>query len=213
MEKVELSPVELMQALGWKKSKVYYWISSGKFETVERVDGQKVVLSADDMNRLKNSNNSEKVETVVENSNNSEEVLKNPDDNVTKNYKNVSKSFNSEAFELFNKSLETIERIHQTALSNFGYTTKLLTDSKSEVQEENLKLSAEIKTVQARLEKSQKVHVWKNIIIFILLLVLICLTGYILISSKISTTEQNSVAQDIKKEQMQPAPAQINIKK
>ena len=213
MEKVELSPVELMQAIGWKKSKVYYWISSGKFETVERVDGQKVVLSADDMNRLKNSNNSEKVETVVENSNNSEEVLKNPDDNVTKNYKNVSKSFNSEAFELFNKSLETIERIHQTALSNFGYTTKLLTDSKSEVQEENLKLSAEIKTVQARLEKSQKVHVWKNIIIFILLLVLICLTGYILISSKISTTEQNSVAQDIKKEQMQPAPAQINIKK
>jgi len=214
MEKLELSPVELMQALNWKKSKVYYWISSGKFETVERVDGQKVVLSADDMNRLKNSNNSEKVETVVENSNNSEEVLKNLDDNVTKNYKNVSKSFNSEAFELFNKSLETIERIHQTALNNFGYTTKLLTDSKSEVQEENLKLSAEIKTVQARLEKSQKVHFWKNIIIFVLLLVLICLTGYILISSKISTTEKSSATESIKKEQMQPAPAQnINIKK
>jgi cobalamin biosynthesis Mg chelatase CobN len=202
MEKFELSPVELMQALGWKKSKVYYWISSGKFETVERVDGQKVVLSADDMNRLKNSNNSEKVETVVENSNNSEEVLKNLEDNVTKNYKNVSKSLNSEAFELFNKSLETIERIHQTALNNFGYTTKLLTDSKSEVQEENLKLSAEVKTVQARLEKSQKVHFWKNIIIFVLLLVLICLTGYVLISSKISTTEQNSATdsqvQDLK---------------
>lgn len=209
MEKFELSPVELMQALGWKKSKVYYWISSGKFETVERVDGQKVVLSADDMNRLKNSNNFEKVETVVENSNNSEEVLKNSDDNITKNYKNVSKSFNSEAFELFNKSLETIERIHQTALNNFGYTTKLLTDSKSEVQEENLKLSAEIKTVQARLEKSQKVHFWKNIIIFGLLLVLICLVGYVLIIPKISTTEQSSVVQDIKKEQMQPAPAPV----
>ena len=55
MEKFELSPVELMQALGWKKSKVYYWISSGKFETVERVDGQKVVISADDMERLKKS--------------------------------------------------------------------------------------------------------------------------------------------------------------
>ena len=194
MEKFELSPVELMQALGWKKSKVYYWISSGKFETVERVDGQKVVLSADDMNRLKNSNNSEKVETVVENSNNSEEVLKNPDDNITKNYKNVSKSFNSEAFELFNKSLETIERIHQTALNNFGYTTKLLTDTKSEVQEENLKLSAEIKTVQARLEKSQKVHFWKNIIIFGLLLVLICLTGYVVISSS-STVRENSTTE------------------
>lgn len=213
MEKVELSPVEVMQALNWKKSKVYYWISSGKFETVERVDGQKVVLSVEDMERLKKSNNSENFETVSENSNNSEEVLNNSDNNVTKNYKNVSKSFNSEAFELFNKSLETIERIHQTALNNFGYTTKLLTDSKSEVQEENLKLSAEVKTVQARLEKSQKVHFWKNIIIFILLLVLICLTGYVLISSN-STVRENRTIESTKKEQVQnPAPAHAIVKK
>lgn len=93
--------------------------------------------------------------------------------------------------------METIERIHQTALNNFGYTTKLLTDSKSEVQEENLKLSAEIKTVQARLEKSQKVHVWKNIIIFVLLLVLICLTGYVLISSN-STVRENRTTEQLK---------------
>lgn len=195
MEKFELSPVELMQALGWKKSKVYYWISSGKFETVERVDGQKVVISAEDMERLKKSNNYENSEKVSENSNNSEEVSKNSDDNVTKNYKNVSKSFNSEAFELFNKSLETIERIHQTALNNFGYTTKLLTDSKSEVQEENIELRAEVKTVQLRLEKSEKIHFWKNLIIIGLIIVLICLTGYVLISSKISTTEQSSVTE------------------
>ena len=209
MEKVELSPVELMQVLNWKKSKVYYWISSGKFETVERVDGQKVVLSVEDMERLKKSNNMENFETVSENSNNFEKVVQNSDNNVTKNYKNVSNSFNSEAFELFNKSLETIERIHQTALNNFGYTTKLLTDSKSEAQEENIELRAEVKTVQARLEKSQKVHFWKNIIIFVLLLVLICLTGYVLISSKISTTEQSSIVQDTKKEQMQAAPAPV----
>lgn len=205
MEKFELSPVELMQALGWKKSKVYYWISSGKFETVERVDGQKVVLSAEDMERLKKSNNYENSEKVSENSNNSEEISKISDDNVTKNYKNVSKSFNSEAFELFNKSLETIERIHQTALNNFGYTTKLLTDSKSEVVEENLELKAEVKTVQLRLEKSEKIHFWKNIIIFGLIIVLICLTGYVLISSKNSnlTTEQNSVTET----QKNPVPA------
>ena len=209
MEKVELSPVELMQALGWKKSKVYYWISSGKFETIERVDGQKVVLSVEDMERLKKSNNTENFENVSENSNNSEKISQNSDFNVTKNYKNVSNNFNSEAFELFNKSLETIERIHQTALNNFGYTTKLLTDSKSEVQEENIELRAEVKTVQARLEKSQKVHVWKNIIIFVLLFVLICLVGYVFYSSTISKTENV----DTKKEQVQPAPAQVNIKK
>lgn len=208
MEKFELSPVELMQALGWKKSKVYYWISSGKFETVERVDGQKVVISADDMERLKKSKNIENFENVSENLNNSEKISQNSDINVTKNYKNVSNNFNSEAFELFNKSLETIERIHQTALSNFGYTTKLLTDSKSEVQEENIELRAEVKTVQARLEKSQKVHIWKNIIIFVLLLVLICLSGYVFYSSTISKTENV----DTKKEQVQTAPAH-NIKK
>lgn len=212
MEKFELSPVELMQALNWKKSKVYYWISSGKFETVERVDGQKVVISADDMERLKKSKNVENFENVSENSNNSKKISQNSDCNVTKNYKNVSNNFNSEAFELFNKSLETIERIHQTALSNFGYTTKLLTDSKSEVQEENIELRAEVKTVQARLEKSQKVHIWKNIIIFVLLLVLICLIGYVLISSN-STIRDNQNVQDTKKEQVQTAPAQVNIKK
>lgn len=202
MEKVELSPVELMQALNWKKSKVYYWISSGKFETVERLDGQKVVISPKDIERLKKSDNSEnfeKFESVSEIPNNSEKIQQNSEQFVTKNYKNVSNSFNSEAFELFNKSLETIERIHQTALNNFGYTTKLLTDGKTEAEQENIELRAEVKTVQARLEKSQKVHIWKNIIIFVLLLVLICLTGFVLISSnQNSTTENNSDVQQVK---------------
>ena len=202
MEKVELSPVELMQALNWKKSKVYYWISSGKFETVERLDGQKVVISPEDIERLKKSDNSEifeKSESVSEIPNNSEKIQQNSEQFVTKNYKNVSNSFNSEAFELFNKSLETIERIHQTALNNFGYTTKLLTDGKTEAEQENLELRAEVKTVQARLEKSQKVHIWKNLIIFVLLLVLICLTGFVLISSnQNSTTENNSAVEELK---------------
>ena len=199
MEKVELSPVELMQALNWKKSKVYYWISSGKFETVERLDGQKVVISPEDIERLKKSDNSEnfeKSESVSEIPNNSEKIQQNSEQFVTKNYKNVSNSFNSEAFELFNKSLETIERIHQTALNNFGYTTKLLTDGKTEAEQENLELRAEVKTVQARLEKSQKFHTWKNIIIFVLLLVLISLIGFVLISSNQNpTTENNSDVQ------------------
>ena len=196
MEKIELSPVELMQALNWKKSKVYYWISQGKFETVERLDGQKVVISPEDMERLKKSEfreNPEIPETNSEIPNNSEKVVQNFGQNVTKNYKTVSNLTNSEAYELFNKSLETIERIHQTALSNFGYTTKLLTDSKSEAQEENLELKAEIKTVQARLEKSQKFHIWKNIIILILFIVVIGLTVFVLISSNHNSDIGNKV--------------------
>lgn len=202
MEKIELSPVELIRVLNWKKSKVYYWISSGKFETVERLDGQKVVISPEDIERLKKSDNSEyfeKSENVSENLNNSEKVVQNYGQNVTKNYKTVSNFSNSEAYELFNKSLETIERIHQSALNNFGYTTKLLTDSQSEAQQENLELRAEVKTVQARLEKSQKFHIWKNIIIFVLLLVLICLSAFVLISSNQtnSAPEQNSVIEEV----------------
>ena len=202
MEKIELSPVELMGVLNWKKSKVYYWISSGKFETVERLDGQKVVISPEDIERLKKSDNSEyfeKSENVSENLNNSEKVLQNYGQNVTKNYKTVSNSLNTETFEFLNRSLETIERIHQSALTNFGYTTKLLTDSQSEAQQENLELRAEVKTVQARLEKSQKIHIWKNIIIFVLLLVLICLSGFVLISSNQtnSAPEQNSVIEEV----------------
>ena len=95
--------------------------------------------------------------------------------------------------------METIQQIHQTALNNFGYTTKLLADSKSETQEENLELRAEVKTVQARLEKSQKFHIWKNIIIFVLLLVLICLSGFVLISSNQNfTTNQSPVVKEVK---------------
>ena len=88
MEKLELSPVELMQALNWKKSKVYYWISSGKFETVERLDGQKVLISAADMERLRKSNSLENFETISENPNNSDKVQSNSEQNITKNYKN-----------------------------------------------------------------------------------------------------------------------------
>lgn len=171
MEKLELSAVELMKMLNWKKSKVYYWIGQGKFETVERLDGQKVVISAEDIQRLKKSENleiPENFETVSEIPNNSENFPNNSERNVTKNYRNVSSLSNSEAYELFNKSLETIERIHQTALNNFGYTTKLLTDSKSEAVNKNLELKAEIKTVSERLKKSENKNNWKNIIILIL---------------------------------------------
>ena len=202
MEKLELSPVELMNTLNWKKSKVYYWISQGKFETVERLDGQKIIISPEDVQRLRKSEVTESFENSETKSEfpiNSEKVSQNPEINVTKNYENVSKNFNSEAFELFNKSLETIERIHQTALNNFGYTTKLLTDGKTEAEQENIELRAEVKTVQARLEKSQKVNGWKNLIIFVLLFVLICLISFVLIS--LNTVQKNPM-------QDEPAPVE-----
>lgn len=209
MEKFELSPVELMQALNWKKSKVYYWISQGKFETVERLDGQKVIISLDDMERLKKSNNSDNFELSESGSeipNNFEKVRQNTGQNITKNYKNVSNNISSETFELLNKSLETIRQIHQSTLNNFGYTTKLLTDGHNALEKENFELKAEIKTVQARLEVSEKTNMeslkkyqtvsyWKNIIIFVLLFVLICLISFILISPNFATLHNGTIQQ------------------
>lgn len=227
MEKFELSPVELMSALNWKKSKVYYWINSGKFETIQRLDGEKVVISAEDMERLKKSDNfekSEKFETVRESSINSNEVRENFNQNVTKNYKNVSNNLKSETFELLNKSLETIQQIHQASLNNFGYTTKLLTDGNNALEKENFELKAEFKTVQARLENSEKEKMEsskkfetrlgrKNLIIFVLLGIIVLLAlgvGILWFSLNTEPQEESKVKIEQPVEVVTPQPAKFS---
>jgi len=156
MEKLELTPVELMSVLGWKKSKVYYWINSGKFETISKMGIQKVVISNDDIETLKKSNGLKQFENVENSSENFEDVQENPNENVTKNYKNVSTSFNLEALELLNNSLETIKQIHQSSIINYGTTVKLLTDGQNSLEKENLELKAEKKSVEESLKQSEK---------------------------------------------------------
>lgn len=179
-EKVELSAVEAMSVLNWKKSKVYYWMNSGKFETVQRIDGDKILLSQADINRLKAKGNFEEVE---ENFENSEKVQENSVQNVTNNYKEVQKNLTSETFEFFNKSLETIKQIHQSSLQNYGYSLKLLTDGQSSLEKENIELKQEKKSVEESLKKSEfefqeklkqfeKVKKEKDIIISILLFII-----------------------------------------
>lgn len=211
MNKLELTPVELMQVLNWKKSKVYYWIKSGKFETVQKFGVDKVLISNEDIERLKSSKyveNSETVQNSSESLNNFEKIQENSELNITKNYENVS---NFEAYELFNKSLETIERIHQTALTNFSYTTKLLTDGKTAAEEEVLRLQAEKKSIEEKLkqvEESQKVlesskqqieesfkksqtnNLWKNITIVFLCIILL-MVGLIAISQFRTLKQEN----------------------
>lgn len=183
MEKLELTPVELMSVLGWKKSKVYYWINSGKFETISKMGIQKVLISADDIESLKKSNDSKQFENFENSSEFSEEVPNVSNSNVTKNYKNVSNSFNSETFELLNNSLETIRQIHQSTIMNYGTTVKLLTDGQSNLEKENLEIKAEKKAVEESLKQSEKEFAenlkkfekknnLKNIIILSLVLIL-----------------------------------------
>lgn len=158
MEKIELSPSEAITALGWKKSKVYYWISTGKFETVERMDGQKIVISTEDFERLKKSNfyeNDENFENLQNSSINFEKFQKNQAQNDTKLYRNESKSFNLEQFEFMQNALETVKQIHQSSLQTYSYNVKLLTDGQNHLEEENLKLKSECKSVEEKLKQSE----------------------------------------------------------
>ena len=164
-EKIELSPLEAMEALNWKRSKIYYWINSKKFETVQRIDGDKIVLTQSEINRLRVKTD---FEPVQNNSENSENVQENSVRNITKNYENVQKSLNSETFEFFNKSLETIKQIHQASLQNYGYSLKLLTDGQTANEKEIIELKQEKKSVEESLKKFEKTNRIKNIVIIIL---------------------------------------------
>jgi hypothetical protein len=158
MEKIELSPSEAISALGWKKSKVYYWISTGKFETVERMDGQKIVLSPEDFERLKKNNfleSEENFENFSNGSTNYEKFQNNQVQNDTKLYRNEAKSFTSEQFEFMQNALETVKQIHQSSLQTYSYNVKLLTDGQNHLEEENLKLKSEYKSVEEKLKQSE----------------------------------------------------------
>ena len=152
-EKVELSPLEAMDVLNWKRSKIYYWINSKKFETVQRIDGEKILLTQAEIDRLKIKKDFEQVQN---NSENFENVQENSNQNITKNYENVQKSLTSETFEFFNKSLETIKQIHQSSLQNYGYSLKLLTDGQTANEQEIIELKQEKKIVEESLKKTEK---------------------------------------------------------
>lgn len=172
-EKVELSAVEAIDVLGWKKSKVYYWINSGKFETVQRVDGQKILLTRSEIIKLRTSND---ISEKFGNFENSEEVQKNSVSNITKNYETEQNETFMETVNLFQNSLNSIEKMQQS----FNFSLKLLTDGQADYKEQYFELKAEKKTIEENLKKSEKINNAKNIIIAILLLLLIIGSSLIL---------------------------------
>ena len=165
-EEIELSAVEAIRVLGWKKSKVYYWINSGKFKTVEKIDGQKIVLTRSEIEKLrKNKDSSENFENLEI----SEEVQESSVSNITKNYKTEQNNTFLETVNLFQNSLNSIEQLQQ----NFNYSLKLLTDGQADYKSQYFELKAEKKTVEENLKKSEKFSNIKNMIIVVLLLLLL----------------------------------------
>lgn len=224
MEELELTPVELMAALNWKKSKVYYWIQTGKFKTVERMGITKVVISQKDFDSLKKFEASEHAPTsqnFQQNFENSDNFQSSNNPNVTNCYENIQKNLYEEQIEFFKSTLETIKQIHITASQNYDNSLKMLTDSQSNLEQEHFKLQAEYKTIQSKLdeteleykkvsenlkqtesekreqfEKFKKVEQSKNFfIIFLIILLLFSLVGFGII---LNNSEKNS--EDIKKD-------------
>lgn len=149
MEKLELSAQELMKALNWKKSKAYYWINSGKFETVERADGIKALLTREDIERYKTLENSEQFEndsnefeTVQISPTNSEIIQDVEFENVSKN---LQSSKNSEV-RILGEAINAL----RFALENSGQQTKLLTDSARITEEKYFELNANYQTLSIK---------------------------------------------------------------
>lgn len=155
MEKLELTASELMSELNWKKSKVYYWINSNKFETIERETGKNVLITREQIERLRSKTVQENFEQFETSSENSKEVQDVPYENVTKHYKNVSNNSELSEKEYFLESLNTIKVMHQTSIQNFNYSMKLLTDGKNELEDQYLELKANNRTMSEKVEQKE----------------------------------------------------------
>lgn len=142
MEKLELTGPELIDKLGWKKSKVYYWMSTGKFETIETPEGLKALLTEKDIEKYRNKPGSKNSQT---NLNQSENFQNNS--NISKNLvqENFNQSKTSEA-EVMLKAIETIRYMFDSQINQ----TKLLVDSEQMTKDEYFELKVEFQTLQNR---------------------------------------------------------------
>lgn len=176
MEKIELTAVELMTALNWKKSKVYYWINSNKFETIERETGTNVLITQEQIDRLKTKTVEESSKQFENSSNNSNLVQENSNQNITKDYETFSNSSNLVDTKFYNEALSTMKEMYQTFVQSQSYNMKLLTDGKSELETEMLELKAENKELSQKVLKSSNSENLKNIVIVVItILLIICL--------------------------------------
>lgn len=173
MGKVELTAAEVMSTLNWKKSKVYYWINSGKFETVERETGTNVLLTDEQIKRLRTETVSESLNGFENSSEISKNVQVNTDQNITKRYETVSNSSNFVDPQFYNDALSTMKEMYQTFVQSQSYNMKLLTDGKSEIETEMLELKAENKELSKKVLKITSLETVKNTVIVIISILLI----------------------------------------
>lgn len=197
MEKIELTAGEVMSTLNWKKSKVYYWINSGKFETVERETGTNVLLTNEQIKRLKNETILKSPKEFENSFENSEKVQENTVQNIAKHYENFSNSSDLVDPKFYNEALSTMKEMYQTFVQSQSYSMKLLTDGKSELETEMLELKAENKELSQKVLKSTNSENLKNIVIVVItILLIICFITIWILSNCLVKSQ---TVQDIEK--------------
>lgn len=143
MEKLELSAQDLMSMLNWKKSKAYYWLNSGKFETVERADGLKALLTQEDIERYRTLKKSEKFENVSNQSETVQIIPINSENIQDGNFENVSKSLQNSEIKVLGEAIDAL----RFALEHSGQQTKLLTDSSRMTEDKYFELNCTYQTL------------------------------------------------------------------
>lgn len=213
MEKFELTAAEVMSTLNWKKSKVYYWINSGKFETVERETGTNVLLTSEQIQRLKTETVSESSSEFENSSETSEKVLKNSDHNITKHYETVSNSSNIVDVQFYNDALSTMKEMYQTFVQSQTYNMKLLTDGKNETETEVLELRAENKELSQKVLKFSNSEIVKNAIITIIsIILLISLVAIGILSNCLINSQTDHKTEIVEQSQTIPENVELNPK-
>lgn len=150
METLKLTAQEAMKRLGFNKSKVYYWINSGKFNTVDSPKGKLILITQAEIEEIKNLENPERFETdYVEY------------EKIENSFKPVAESSKNSTADVMMEALKTVQGMFEY-ISN---QQKLLTDSEKMTQLNYFELKAKFETLQesykilqADYEKLQKEH-------------------------------------------------------
>jgi hypothetical protein len=148
MEKIELTGPELIEKLGWKKSKVYYWMSTGKFQTIETPEGLKALLTEQDIEKYKIKNKSQTDSNIPE-------IFQENSSPVQNNLK-ISDN------EIMLEAIKTIRYMFDNQINQ----TKLLVDSEEMTKSDFFELKVQFQTLQnsyKKLELENKELYGKNV--------------------------------------------------
>lgn len=141
MEKIKLTAQEVMDKLKWKKSTVYYWINSKKFETVQTPKGVMVLLTQKEIDEYGKIKIPKDSKTVQEDS----ETVYKSFNNSTNDFQ---ESFRPSESQTISKMLDTMRYTIESIKEESSKSTKLLTDSENRTLNDYLEIKQESKILQ-----------------------------------------------------------------